>query len=824
MVIRFMKKIITKYKDYILTIIIPLTIILLVYIINNIYPFGDKVIAHIDGYSQYPGLLSNLINTIKNKNSLYYSFKGLLGFNTYASMIYYTFNITNLLAFFFKNIMSFYNFIVPIKICLSSLTMLVYLNYNNKNKTNYLFSICYSLCAYNILYYFNYMWFDSVIMFPLVILGIDKIFKENKYHTYLITLTLAILFNFYIGYMICIFSVIYFIYKTIINGYNKEKLIKYTISSLLSGLLTSFALLPVILELLNGKASLISEFSNNYFKFDLDFLNIFYKLTFSSFSNGDLEYGTPNVYISIFAYINSAKYFFNKNITLKERLASLGVVLFFLLSVSFNLLDYSWHMLSMPIYYPVRYSFIISFFLIYLSFRNYNNPDKKSLIFNIIFYTSFILIILLGFYTSGNLSISERQNLIAKLIYLGISFIFILYYSFMQNNNNYKNYICYILIIELFFNTLLSFKNIGNTNTYSNYTNTYNNTYNTLNKINDSSIYRVGIYNKTIVNNGLLLNYNDLSYFSSIRNNNVINFLENNLEFNITDKAIVKYYYNNVIINSLLGIKYIISPNELNYYDKIDNNLYINNDATSIGFITSNNLLNINNNSNLNDIVKLINNNDKNIMEELNYTKKTINCNQNSNVCILSSDKAYIEYNYTANKDEFIFINDNNYYESTYTTLYNDKEVYIENKEFILLHKGDTINFKIYLHNKGKDYNIKTYLIDYKLYKEFINNINKNKLEITNYYNDSHFIGEINLEEEGLLLTTISNDKGWNIYVDGKKTKQTNINNALLALELDKGQHTIEFKYTVPGLKTGTTITLITLIIILLNKNKYRLK
>ena len=80
-------------------------------------------------------------------------------------------------------------------------------------------------------------------------------------------------------------------------------------------------------------------------------------------------------------------YFFNSRIKLKERLASLGVFLFFLLSVSFNLIDYFWHMMSMPIFYPVRYSFIFSFFLIYLGFRNFIRYDKKNLKFNIIFYS-----------------------------------------------------------------------------------------------------------------------------------------------------------------------------------------------------------------------------------------------------------------------------------------------------------------------------------------------------------------------------------------------------------------------------------------------------
>ena len=93
-------------------------------------------------------------------------------------MVYYTFNITNLLGLLFTNVITFYNFIVLFKIILCSLTMFIYLNYVRKRKINYVFSICYALSTYNLLYYFNYMWFASVIMFPIVMIGIEKIFKD----------------------------------------------------------------------------------------------------------------------------------------------------------------------------------------------------------------------------------------------------------------------------------------------------------------------------------------------------------------------------------------------------------------------------------------------------------------------------------------------------------------------------------------------------------------------------------------------------------------------------------------------------------------------
>lgn len=810
-----MTNIYKKYKGYIIALAIPLMALLLTYVLNKYYPFGDKLVAMIDGYSQYPGILSNYLNSLKGNYSLFYSFKGLLGFNSFPTFVYYTFNITSLIALLFKNLMAYYNFIVIFKICLSSLTMFIFLNYYKKRKYNYLFSICYALSAYNLLYYFNYMWIDNIILLPLVILGIEKIFRENKYSYYLIFLTLSIIFNFYIGYMICIFSVIYFIYDSVIYKFNKERTIKYLIFSLLSGLLSSFALIPVILEILNGKASVIS--TTNFFKFDKDFINLFYKLTIGSFTNGDLEYGTPNVYVSIFIFINAMLYFFNSRIKLKTRITSLVIFLFFLLSVSFNLFDYAWHIFSMPIYYPVRYSFIIEFFLILLAFKNFIRYDKKSLKFNIIFYISLVILIIIGFITSGNLL--DKQNLITKIIYLGTSLIFITYYACLLNNKNYKNFIVFILIIELTFNTFITFKNMNSSTSYNKYTSRYNLVNKIINKINDEDIYRIGVNNKATNNNGLLIGYNELSYFSSIRNSDVFNYTNKVLGFRTLDNCSALYFYNNPIANSLLNVRYVITESDFNYYEKIEDYLYKNDEATSIGFMTSKNILSLNitdkYTDNLNKLISVINQNDKEIIKEIISNNKTLSCSEENNFCMLNGNDLYVIYNYTAKKDELIYLNDTNYENDEYEFYINDKKMNLTHKDFYLLHKNDTIKIKVIFDKKNKDYKVNLYSIDYVIYQEFVKNINKNKLEITNYYSDSHFTSKINVENDGLLYTSIAADNGWKVLVDGKEVKYKKIYDAVIGLELDKGEHDIEFIYTTPGLKIGIIISITTLLSIL---------
>ncbi len=809
-----------EYLKKTIPFFIPIMIFLIGMIFNKIYPFGDKILPMLDGYTQYPGFLNIFKEIIFNHNSLFYSFKGLTGFNLYATSIYYTFNLTNLLFLLFKtsHIIDFYTIIIPIKLGLCSITMLTFLNYLGKKKYNYLFSICYALTTYNLLYYLNYMWFDSIILLPLVILGTEKIFKENKYYYYVITLTISIISNFYIGYMICIFSLIYFIYKWIINKHPKDKLFKFIFYSLLSGLMTSFTLIPIVLELLKGKSSLIT--TTNYLKFDLDFLNIFYKLTIGSFLNGDLEYGTPNIYVSIFIYLNTIMYFFNKKINKKERILSFIVLSFFLLSVSFNFLDYFWQMLAMPIYYPVRYGFIFDFFLIYLAYKNYEKYDNFSAKRTI--SVAFIILILsiIGFFTSGNLL--DKVNVPAKLIYLGISIMFILYYLFIINNKDFKKYIFIVILIELSVNTFVTLRNNGNMNSYNEFKTNYQTNYEALSSIDNEPLTRLAFDQRTIKNNGLLLNYNDLNYFSSIRNSKTYTLLNKTFGILTIDDCNTEYYFNNPITNALLNIKYFITKDNLNYYDLIKQtnnyNIYKNNDASSIGFVI-NKLDNYKQEedyqTNINNLIKIINNNDHNILKEVPIKDSNISCNKETNICITNGSIGYINYEYTSKDEEFLFIQ-NDYPigkdETNYTITINDNTFTYNTHYPIKITKGDKISLTINPKNDFKTYYYHLYIVNFKEYQKLITNINQNKLIISDYQRDSNFKANINLEEDSFVFTSISNDNGWKVYIDDKETKITPILDGFIGLNIPKGEHTITFKYTPPGLKIGLLLTTISLL------------
>ena len=52
-----------KYQNCLLAFFIPIGVVLIGLLLNNFYPFGDKILLMLDGYNQYPGFL----NSFKDK-------------------------------------------------------------------------------------------------------------------------------------------------------------------------------------------------------------------------------------------------------------------------------------------------------------------------------------------------------------------------------------------------------------------------------------------------------------------------------------------------------------------------------------------------------------------------------------------------------------------------------------------------------------------------------------------------------------------------------------------------------------------------------------
>ena len=823
-----MKKNLKKYLPEILTFIVPILIMLISCIVNKTYPFGKEILPKYDGYYQYAGFTSYYKNVLLGNESLFYSFKGLLGYNFYATSIYYMFNPTNLLCIFStsKNILEYYTFIILLRIGLSGFTMCKYLKYKFKNQSNLryiIFSISYALMAYNVCYFFNYMYFDTVVLFPIVILGLDKLIYERKNRLYIISLTLSIISNFYIGYMVCIFSLLYFIYNIVIYKLDKNIIKDFIISSLLSGFMCMIIIIPEASELLKGKALLYASSKAEYFKFNMNFLNIFYKFLPGSTSNYDLEYGMVNIYVSLFVIILVIKYFFNKKISKKERITTLIFILFFLFSISFNLLDFAWQLFQRPIWYPNRYIFTFSFFLITVAMKEITNITYKTNIKeNLIIIISFILLTL---YSIISLKI-HNDNL--KIISYILGIILILQYTFFLNNRNAKYLLVMLFFIEVTTNAIFTLKIMGKTTTMTQYKTNEEINEKAVKHIKeienkDNNFYRMELSTSTVHNSPSLLNYNGINHFNSVKNAKTLNFL-NKFNYQVTDDTSVEFNNYNPYLTSLLGIKYINGSKDEMYYENVYNEnpyMYLNKDALSLGYMIYNKEFKESNSSyqNTENLINSMLNTDikrYKVIDNFNGEDTEIKEIDNKKY-VISKTSIKIEMEDKASNSMFLIPSRNISFVANYSIFINDEEIKdaVIKQSPIFINKGDTYKIIIKSNLSKTELNsLKWYQIDYDKYIETINELKKNEFNITKYNKDNHIEGNIDVNnDKNVLLLTIPYDKGWNIYVDDNKVNYDICFDSFICLDLDKGKHNIKMNYVPSGFIVGLIISSLAFIV-----------
>ncbi|MFQ9509612.1 MAG: YfhO family protein, partial [Lachnospiraceae bacterium] len=209
--------------------IIPIFIMIGIFVERGIFPFGDSSFLRTDLYHQYAPFFQTLKDKLANGGSLSYTWELGMGTNYAALFAYYLSSPLNWLLAFCpqKYVIEFITYMIVLKIGLSGLTFTYYLSKRNNTKNIGIafFGIFYALSGYMAAYSWNIMWLDCILLFPLIILGIDRLVKEDKCMLYCLTLGLSIISNYYISIMICIYLVIYFIVSMILLPSKEKKTI-----------------------------------------------------------------------------------------------------------------------------------------------------------------------------------------------------------------------------------------------------------------------------------------------------------------------------------------------------------------------------------------------------------------------------------------------------------------------------------------------------------------------------------------------------------------------------------------------------------------------
>ena len=355
-----------------LSFLIPVCIFLIAYLALGIAPFGDQGAMIIDSYHQYVPFLSELHDKIWHGDSLLYSWHGSLGFNFVAAGAYYLASPLNiLLAAFPDNCMvEAFETLIVLKIGLSGLAAFLYLRHRTKRAdySTVIFADFYALGGFSLAYNWNVMWLDSFALFPLIILGLEKLIDEKDGRLYTITLGLAIFCNYYIGIMICIFLVLYsVIYWFAGEGYGLRSFFsaawRFALCSLIAGGLAATNLLPTVFAMQHASQGSSPSKWSLYRNFAEVFRQHFILVEPTQLT------GAPNIYCGLLVALLTALFVFSKKTRPDAKIARIGLTAFLMISMNVNVLDYIWHGLHFPNNLPGRFSFIYIFLMVQLAYE-----------------------------------------------------------------------------------------------------------------------------------------------------------------------------------------------------------------------------------------------------------------------------------------------------------------------------------------------------------------------------------------------------------------------------------------------------------------------
>ncbi|MFD1317215.1 YfhO family protein [Loigolactobacillus zhaoyuanensis] len=565
------------FIKYLVAFYLPIFIMLMVFFVKGVFPFGDHAAIASDLNNQYISFFAYFKNHFTNIHDLFYSFSMSMGGNFFGIFAYYLMSPLNIIVLFFPiaKLPIAITLMILVKIGLLSCSMLCFLNYHQRNSSKInsikyenkvqnhnLLNIClassFALMTYEVSYATNLMWTDTIILLPIVILGLEKINNHERPYVYIISLFFAILLNYYIGFMVCIFVAIYYVYCLLITKFKwnielkqqlKASFFKLLLSSVIGVGLSAVALLPGLKAVQSLKSNPYHFQLTGRFQ-PLDMLNQLY----SGVTNNQAY---PYLYGGMLVIVLCFIYFASKKIKLPEKITTGAFLLFLAMTQVIQGTYQIWHGFNSPNGMPNRNTFLFTFFLIIVADEVILNGSIK---FTLKTLSNLMLIYVLGTFLLGKLNpsiITVPLITINILLFLGI--IISLYYL-----NRFKKLtavtLLLLIVADLGFNTYRHAYFTGiSIDSFAKYTSQVSHV---LKQLPDTKkdFYRVGTTFERSNDDPLLFDYYGLSNYSSAESPDTINLLQKMGYFQNHNWWRWTNFNNGstFAVDSLFGVRYVV--------------------------------------------------------------------------------------------------------------------------------------------------------------------------------------------------------------------------------------------------------------------------
>ena len=829
---------------------LPVILMLLAFLVMGIYPAGENQIAVIDMYHQYVPFLGELQSKLQSGGSLFYTWNGAGGSNFWNLLAYYGASPLNLILVLFpkKFLMEGVTLILLLKIGLAGSTMAVYLRAivweKDKRSADISlvgFATLYALCSYVMAYYWCIMWMDAVALLPLCILGLHKILDGRSGVFYTVCLALVVFINYYMAIMVCIFILFYYpvLYFIKVQGESAGHFFKTT------GRAVGYSLLGVLMSAVMLLPTWMSMQSTYYISADMpektELYNDLLDILNQMLPNAELTYreGLPNLYCGMFVVILLVFYWISRTIPLREKLLNGAFLVFLIFSLNINKLDFIWHGFHFPNQLPYRYTFMICFLLIAMAYQVFQRVDEIRV--------NHLWILLAaggGYYLLAQKILTEHIKDLDLFVYSGLAWL-ALYVAILllyKKGRLPKNLLLILTVIlltcEMASNTCTSIDQVGTTQRSNYYANEAG-----IAKLvkktegTDDRFGRTEMNDNYILNCPAMYHYKGISQFSSSLNANATALMEHIGVEGAPDKNRFNYNQTDPVTNAMLNIRYLIGKNlpiddsDFKQIAKSGNSrLYESIYPLSIGYMTADTIRTWNYEQEnpfmvLDDYVRAVTQNKYTSVfteiEPVDVSAANIELSSTGDGMWDSTlknetkkSKTILTYQAQQTGKQYLFIEADDADAITVSQEKKDDKIEIRNDCGSIVNLGEmdsgteftvTIEYK-----EGKGGSVVSHVctMDEAVWQDAYKMLSASMLDVTDY-GDSCLKGTIDVQEDGVFVTSVPYEAGWKLKVDGHTCEINElIGGAWISTSLSAGEHQIELSFRPPGLIAGLLITL----------------
>lgn len=860
----------------ILTFIFPFLSVIAAFAFQKVYPIGNRLMMTVDSYHQYVPFLIEFRNKLVEGRSLFFSWNSGLGMEYFAAFSNYAASPLNIFCVFFtaKTMPVFVAIATAVRAGLSALFMSWFIVGEDEGRRDYLttaFACAYALCGWFCTDFWNIMWCDALFFLPLVMIGLRKLFTEGKYAFYVLSLGLAILSNYYTGFFLCMFLVIfapvyYFcIFQTKKEGIVEGKLSfktfvvsagRFALASILAGGIAAIILLPTY-KILQTTSAVGAEFPKEYELTGnlFDFLG-----RFMVAANPNIRDGMANVYTGIIPILMVPLFFVadkSSGIKLRQKIGLGLLLLIMYFSFTNRTLDFIWHGFHFPNQIPFRQSFLMSFLVVFIGIKAIRvlksySPGQISAVF----IGGGVFIILFEKFGTGN---EGYIQILMSLLFVIIEGIVIkCARTGKKSPFFYETIVASFMAIEMLASCCVSVSVVASNEGFPLYR-TYAKNYDVIKEyateaetMEGHNVFeRTEIYPNTICNIQSVYDVHGFSVFSSTVRQSNVEFLKN---FGFHNNGINSYRSAGMtrVTSTLFGVRNFITAEKTDTVPPIfelekefedeDVKVYGNKDALSVGYMVSSEVLDYypdeaerNAFEKTNSFINALGISG-NVYEKMNVTfedfENTARSSGLTGQYTVSVVNASLPSKFTAvidseddGSDLYLYLDCSKAGQYSITKLDSNGETISTTNLMpyryyqmipVGISDGSTyrVNFKFDNSPTGS-FKIYSCKLNQEVYADMVSTLSDEQMYVTDY-TDTSLKGTVTTKEGGLLMLSVAFNNGFRLTVDGVEKEITPVGDALVAVTLEPGTHDIELYYVPSGFTEGMMITIGSAVVLLL--------